>query len=124
MVGYLNINNITTPESASAGEEVEIIVHTENIGSGCLKYFKVELSGDLIGLQEFKLEPGECAIRYVEIKDVWVVPAEELDYLVKQDFSAKHLRALQYIVGLFDNCEESEKEIFEFVDRLYEKYAS
>ena len=48
----------------------------------------------------------------------WIVK-----YLISEDFPKKHLDALCKIVGLFNDCEESEKEIFEFVGKLYKKYA-
>lgn len=34
--------------------------------------------------KEFKLEPGKSATRSVEIEDIWIMTAEELDYLVNQ----------------------------------------
>jgi hypothetical protein len=53
----------------------------------------------------------DCQIR-------WMV-----DYITEESFSAKHLEALCWIVGLFNECKESEKEIFDFAQRLYDKYA-
>ena len=53
--------------------------------------------------------------------------AKQLEWMVhcltKEDFSLKHLVALTHIVGLFNDCKESETEIFEFADKLYKKYA-
>lgn len=51
-------------------------------------------------------------------KLLWIIR-----YLLEEDFSAGHLDALATIVGLFNDCQESEKEIFEFADRLHHKYA-
>lgn len=48
----------------------------------------------------------------------WIV-----HYLVQEDFPLVHLKALTKIVGLFNDCRESEAEIFEFAINLYQKYA-
>lgn len=48
----------------------------------------------------------------------WIV-----DYLVEENFSLQHLDAIVHIVGLFNDCKESEAEIFKFAKELYEKYA-
>jgi len=48
----------------------------------------------------------------------WIV-----NYLVEEDFPYEHLDAIIKIVGLFNDCEESETEIFEFVSELYKKYS-
>ena len=47
----------------------------------------------------------------------WIV-----NYLVEENFPPEHLNAISKIVGLFNDCEDSETEIFKFVDRLYKKY--
>ena len=47
----------------------------------------------------------------------WIV-----DCLVREDFSHKHLEALAHIVGLFNDCKESETEIFYFAHHIYKKY--
>ena len=47
----------------------------------------------------------------------WIVK-----YLISEGFPKEHLNALCKIVGLFNDCEESEREIFEFTDQLYKKY--
>lgn len=54
--GFLNIIGITAPETATLGEIVNFTVHTQNIGIE--DNFKVELSGDLTGSQEFSLGTG------------------------------------------------------------------
>lgn len=45
------------------------------------------------------------------------------NYLVSENFPLEHLTALEHITGLFNDCKESEIEIFEFSKALYEKYA-
>ncbi len=45
-------------------------------------------------------------------------------YLVEEGFPHEHLEALAHIVGLFNDCEESEKEIFDFAHYVYKKYAA
>lgn len=47
-----------------------------------------------------------------------------VNYLIEENFPRRHLGALCHIVGLFNDCEESESEIFEFAKRLYMKYAA
>ena len=54
--GNLDITGITAPESALKDELVNFIIHTQNIGAR--DDFKVEMSGDFIGLQEFRLDAG------------------------------------------------------------------
>lgn len=49
----------------------------------------------------------------------WIV-----DYLVQDDFPLTYLNALMKIVSLFNECEESEAEIFEFAAQLYHKYSA
>ena len=44
-------------------------------------------------------------------------------YIVHEGFGEKHLEALVHIVGLVNCCAESEREILEFADKLYERYA-
>lgn len=46
-----------------------------------------------------------------------------LDFVIEEGFSADHLDAICHIIGLFNDCEESEKAIFAFSECLYEKYA-
>lgn len=41
-----------------------------------------------------------------------------INYLVEEEFSSEHLRALRRIIGLFNFNEESEQEIFNFADSL------
>jgi hypothetical protein len=48
----------------------------------------------------------------------WIV-----NYLVDERFSPKHLDALAHIIGLFNDCEDAEHEVFEFAEKLYQKYA-
>jgi len=48
----------------------------------------------------------------------WIV-----NYLVEENFLPEHLDAIIKIIGLFNDCEESETEIFEFVDKLETKYS-
>ena len=45
-------------------------------------------------------------------------------YLIEESFSKRHLNALVKIIGLFNECEESETEIFEFSQKLFERYAA
>lgn len=45
------------------------------------------------------------------------------NYLVEEDFPAEYLNALTKIIVLFNDCKESEREIFEFAEKLYKKYA-
>ena len=47
----------------------------------------------------------------------WIV-----NYLVDEDFSHKHLATIKNIVGLFNYCTESEKEIYDFEKKIYDKY--
>lgn len=47
----------------------------------------------------------------------WIV-----SYLVEEDFPLEHLDAIIHIIGLFNDCKESEAEIFEFEKELYAKY--
>ena len=44
-------------------------------------------------------------------------------YITEEDFPKKHIEALCHIVGLFNDCKESEEEIFNFAHHLFEKYA-
>lgn len=44
-------------------------------------------------------------------------------YLVEAKFPKRHLDAVCAVVGLFNDCEEAEAEIFEFADTLFKKYA-
>lgn len=46
-----------------------------------------------------------------------------INYVIEENFSEKHLIALMHITGLFNDCAESEAEIFAFAEALYEKYA-
>ncbi len=48
----------------------------------------------------------------------WVI-----HYIVEENFSRGHLDAIASIVGLFNCCEEAEREIFEFANRIHESYA-
>ena len=50
-------------------------------------------------------------------KLLWIV-----NYVVVESFGEKHLDALVGIVGLFNDCGESERAILEFVERLFQKY--
>lgn len=63
------------------------------------------------GLQNFKDQAKANKLK-------WIV-----DYLVEENFSLEHLDAIMHIVGLFNDCKESEIEIFEFEKKLYQKYA-
>lgn len=45
-------------------------------------------------------------------------------YLVQDDFPLTYLNALVKIICLFNECEESEAEIFDFAARLYHKYSA
>lgn len=45
-------------------------------------------------------------------------------YIVSEDFGTKQLAALVTIVGLINNCQESEDEILEFADKIRKKYSS
>lgn len=47
-----------------------------------------------------------------------------INCLIEEDFKKEHLTALSHIVGLFNDCRESEAEIFEFANKLYQKYAA
>lgn len=49
---------------------------------------------------------------------IWIIR-----YVIEENFSIKHLDAIASIVGLFNDCKESEREIFEFANRIHEKYA-
>ena len=61
--------------------------------------------------KEFKLEPGKSATRSVEIRDVWVIPAEELDYFVNQagEFAEK-LKNTVYSEAAFELRKSIEKK--------------
>ena len=54
--GFLEVMGITTPTSAHVGDTINFTIHTQNTGS--VDNFKVELSGDLTGSQEFSLGAG------------------------------------------------------------------
>ena len=54
--GFLEIVGVSAPSEATEGDAVQIIIHTKN--TGVLDNFKVELSGDLTGSQEFSLDVG------------------------------------------------------------------
>ena len=45
------------------------------------------------------------------------------NYVIEEDFPWEYLDALHKIVGLFNDCTESEDEIFEFAKNLFQKYA-
>jgi len=44
-------------------------------------------------------------------------------YVKEEGFSERHFQAIEHIVGLFNDCQESEEEIFGFADELFQKYA-
>ena len=52
--GFLEITGVTAPSGAHVGETVNFIVHVKNIG--VRDEFKVEISGGLTSLQEFRLD--------------------------------------------------------------------
>lgn len=54
--GYLEITGVTAPTAAHVGNLVNFTVHTKN--TGVADNFRVELSGGLIGYQEFSLGAG------------------------------------------------------------------
>ncbi len=73
----LHIMGITASESATAGTEVEFIIHTEN--DSIPENFKVELSGDLTGSQEFYLVANST-------KDVifyFIMPTNNVNIIIK-----------------------------------------
>lgn len=45
-------------------------------------------------------------------------------YVVNEDYSHEHLDAIMHIVGLFNDCEDAEQEVFEFAEKLYKRYAA
>ncbi len=45
-------------------------------------------------------------------------------YITEEQLPKEHMEALCYIVGLFNDCEESEKAIFDFAHDLHRQYAS
>jgi hypothetical protein len=47
----------------------------------------------------------------------WIV-----NYLVEENFPYEHLEAISEIIGLFNYCKESEKEVFEFSKKLSAEY--
>ena len=47
----------------------------------------------------------------------WIVK-----YIKDEDFPPEHIRALQRIIMMFNQCLESEKKVFAFSRELYEKY--
>ena len=47
----------------------------------------------------------------------WIV-----NYIVEENFPKEHLIAIRHIVGLFNDCKESEREIFDFSKKLCAKY--
>ena len=54
--GFLDIINVNTPSSAHYGELVNFNINTQNNGGE--DNFKIELTGDLVGSQEFSLGEG------------------------------------------------------------------
>ncbi|GAH17961.1 unnamed protein product, partial [marine sediment metagenome] len=54
--GFLEILGITAPTEAHNGDIINFTIHTQNTGT--TDNFKVELSGDLTGSQEFSLGTG------------------------------------------------------------------
>lgn len=56
----------------------------------------------------------------------YIHQAKQLAWMVnciaREGFGEKYLDALVKIVGLFNDCEDSEREIFEFADKFYERY--
>lgn len=47
-----------------------------------------------------------------------------IEYMSEERFPLKHVQAIQTITHLFNWSEESEREIFEFVEHLKKKYPS
>ncbi len=54
--GFLEITGITAPTKAHQGDLINFTIHTKN--TGATDNFRVELSGDLTGSQEFSLGEG------------------------------------------------------------------
>ncbi len=44
-------------------------------------------------------------------------------YLIDENFPVRHLQVLAKIIGLFNDCAEAEQEIFDFAQKLFDKYA-
>ena len=69
---------------------------------------------------ENKEKPGAKSVRverFVSPQLAWII-----SYIEEEGFPREHLEALCHIVGLFNECEESEKEIFDFAHYLRKKY--
>jgi len=68
---------------------------------------------------------GDLEERWIKREDLR--PAKLLAWMVNhiivEDFGQARLDALSKIVGLFNDCEEAEREIFDFANSLYERYA-
>jgi len=65
-------------------------------------------------------KPGAKSVRverFVSPQLAWII-----SYIEEEGFPKEHLEALCHIVGLFNECEESEKEIFDFAHYLRKKY--
>lgn len=72
-------------------------------------------------------KPGDNSGEYIRLKDATGTDNKKINWMVRymlnDGFEDKHLDALCYIIGLMNDCKESEAEIMTFAHQLRERYA-
>jgi len=72
-------------------------------------------------------KPGDNTGDYIRLEDVTSTDNNRINWMVRymldEGFKETHLDAIQHIVGLMNDCEESESEILAFASKLRKKYA-
>ncbi len=80
------------------------------------------------------MQPEPKGKRVISIEDTPELHVNDMDGIDNQrrwiseqlksgDFTKKHLDAMAHIVGLFNDCPESEKEVLDFAYQLFKKYS-
>ena len=73
-------------------------------------------------------KPGDNTGDYIRLEDATNTDNKRINWMVRymldEGFGEKHLESLQHIVGLMNDCEDSEAEILAFAKSLRDKYAS
>ena len=108
MVTFKRLSHIVMPESFYKPEPTDGWEHYSTVDrKDHLVYFwKRELPR-----KQFEDQEKQKVLMWIE------------NYLLEEDFPLEHLDALSKIVALFNDCEESESDIFDFVINLFQKYA-
>ena len=73
-------------------------------------------------------KPGDNSGEYIRFEDATNTDNKRINWMVRymldEGFADKHIEAVCYIVGLMNDCEDSETEILNFAYQLRKKYAS